>query len=214
MTEHSTVLLRDSLYCWGESQEDLPMVHDNEEKRKITSSLDVFHLQTFKWERRSTTGNPPVGVMSYACTNIKNNILYYGGCCKVDDSYYNNLCELNTLTNKWTDIISTTPDNIPMRKQGCKMISFNFNGECSLFLCGGVGPTPVTTQLHSQYIPSPNKPNISFTDEMHIMHLTSSPGNIIYIITYIYTYMAHIKYCQWTHIGIMIIIIIKTLNCP
>ena len=102
MTEHSTVLLRDSLYCGGENQEDLPMVHDNEEKRKITSSLEVFHLQTFKWERKYTTGTPPVGVMSYACTNIENNILYYGGCCKVDDSYHNNLCELNTLTNNWT----------------------------------------------------------------------------------------------------------------
>ena len=68
--DHSTVVINNMLYCWGGNQEDLPEVHDNEEKRKITSSIDLFHLLTFTWERRSTTGTPPVGVKGYACTNI------------------------------------------------------------------------------------------------------------------------------------------------
>ena len=40
---HSTVVNSDRLYCWGGIQVDLPMVHCNDEKRKFTSSVDIFH---------------------------------------------------------------------------------------------------------------------------------------------------------------------------
>ena len=130
-TCHSTVLSRGSLYCWGGWRKYLRFVHDNEEKRKITSSVDEFRFSTFKWKTKSITGTPPAGVMSYACTNIDNNILYFGGNCALNNCPQNNLFELNTLTLNWSEIICTTPDNIPMRKYGCRMISFNMNGEDS-----------------------------------------------------------------------------------
>ena len=87
--EHTAVVINNILYCWGGDQEDLPEVHDSEEKKKITSSIDLFHLPTFTWERSSTTGTPPVGVFSYACTNID----------KPDDCFHNNLYELNSVNN-------------------------------------------------------------------------------------------------------------------
>ena len=101
------------------------MVHCNEEKRKFTSSVDIFHLPTLKWERRSTTTTPPAGVMNYACTNIRDNILYFGGSCKPNDCFHDDLFKLNTLTNEWREIINISPDHGPMRKCGCGMISFN-----------------------------------------------------------------------------------------
>ena len=164
------------MYCWGGDQYGLPQVHDNEEKRKFTSSVDIFQLPASKWERKSTTGTPPSGVFQYACTNIGNNIYYFGGCCKVDDCYHNNLYELNTITNKWGEIVNSTPDNVPMRKSGCGMISFNINGKDKLLLVGGLGPIPVTAHSHSQYVPHPDDPNVCITNETHLMCVSSSPG--------------------------------------
>ena len=114
--------------------------------------------------------------MNYACTHIGNTIYYFGGCCKVDDCYHNNLYELNTITNKWGEIVNSTPDNVPMRKSSCGMISFNINGKDKLLLVGGSGPTPVTTHSHSQYVPLPNNPSCCYTNEIHLMCVSSSPG--------------------------------------
>ena len=177
-SNHSTILVRNKLYCWGGEQKDLPkpLVHDGEDKRKITSSVDIFQLETLKWERKSTTSNPPAGVVCSASTSIKDSVLYFGGCCKPYDCFHNNLYKLNTLTLNWNEIITTTTDNIPMRKYGCGMISFNMNGEDHLFLSGGTGPAPLTKQRHAQYNAHPNRPNLSFTNEIHCMNVSTSPG--------------------------------------
>ena len=174
--EHSTAVNSDRLYCWGGEQKDLPMVHYNDEKRKFTSTVDTFHLPTMKWERRSTTATPPAGVMNYACTDISDNILYFGGNCKPLHCFHNDLFEFNTLTNEWREIINISPDNGPMRKHDCGMISFNMNGEESLLVIGGFGPTPFTTHTGSKYIRSPSFPYCCYTNEIHSMCVNSSPG--------------------------------------
>ena len=175
-TNHSTILVRNKIYCWGGNQKDLPLVHDSDDKRKITSTVDTFELSTFNWERKSTTSNPPAGVFNYSCTSIKDSVLYFGGHCKPHDCFHNSLYVLDTLTLNWNEITTTTTDNIPMRKHGCGMISFNMNGENHLFLSGGIGPTLLTRQTHAQYIPSPNSPHLSYTNEIHCMNITTLPG--------------------------------------
>ena len=173
IARHSTIVNSHRLYCWGGDQENLPMVHYNDEKR---SSVDIFHLPALKWERKSTTATPPAGVMDYACTNIRDSILYFGGRCQLGDCYHNELFELNTLTNEWREVINSSSDNGPMRKRGCGMISFNTNGEDNLLVIGGFGPTPITTHTGSKYIPYPNIPNVCITNEIHTMCVNSSPG--------------------------------------
>ena len=81
------------LYCWGGQQKGLPMIHYNDEKRKFTSFVDIFHLPTLKWESRSTTTTPPAGVMGYACSNTSDNILYFGG-FTIDETGF---CRINYL---------------------------------------------------------------------------------------------------------------------
>ena len=173
---HSTTVNSHRLYCWGGRKEDLPMVHYNDEKRKFTSCVDIFHLPALKWERRSTTATPPAGVMDYACTNIRDSILYFGGNCIPNDCFHNDLFELNTFTNEWRESINSSPDNGPMRKRSCGMIFFNINREDNLLVIGGFGPTPITTHTGSKYSPSPNFPHLCITNEIHTMCLNSSPG--------------------------------------
>ena len=175
-SRHTTVVINNTLYCWGGDQKNIPKIHNNEEKKNITSSIDLFHLKTFTWERRSTTGTPLVGMSNYACTNVGNNIFYYGGNCKPDDCFHNNLYELNSTNNIWREVVNCTPDNVPMKKMYCRMISFKMNGKYSLLVLGGYGPVPVTMHSHSQYIPHPNRPSCCFTNEAHMMCVTTSPG--------------------------------------
>ena len=173
----ATIFNNHRLYCWGGDQKHLPMIrYYKDEKRKFTSSVDIFHLLTLKWERRSTTATPTAGVIGYACTNISDKILYFGGRCRNADCYHNDLFELKTLTNEWREIINSSPDNGPLRKHGCGMISFNIYGKDNLLVIGGFGPTPITAHTGSQYIPSPNHPNRCFTNEIHTMCVNSSPG--------------------------------------
>ena len=130
-----------------------------------------------KWERKSTTATPTAGVMNYACTNIRdNNILYFGGSCIPGDCFRNDLFELDTFTNEWREIINSSPDNGPMRKNACGIISFDINGEDNLLVIGGFGPIAITTQTNSQYILHPNIPNLCYTNEIHSMCVNSSPG--------------------------------------
>ena len=45
---HSTEILSPTnLVVWGGEQDGLPYVHYNEDKRRITSKLDVLNLKTF-----------------------------------------------------------------------------------------------------------------------------------------------------------------------
>ena len=75
-----------------------------------------------------------------------------------------------------TTVVNSTPDNVPMKKMGCGMISFKINGTNDLLLLGGFGPVPVTIHSHSQYIPLPDYTNQCYTNEAHIMCVTTSPG--------------------------------------
>ena len=145
-------MIKDSLYWWGEDENDLPrpFVNDSKDMRNSASTVDIFHLSTFDSERALITGNLPEGVMGYACTSIENNLLYFGGSCKPLDCYHNNLNQLNSLTNNREEIVSISPDNEPTRKRGCGMININTNGEYNLLVLGGFGPTPITAAVNFQ----------------------------------------------------------------
>ena len=53
--------------------------------------MEVCHLETGRWEQKPTTGNPPLGVASYAAAAIGNEIFYFGGSCNHDECYHNSL---------------------------------------------------------------------------------------------------------------------------
>ena len=64
----------------------------------------------------------------------------------------------------------------PMGKCGCGMISLNMNAEHNLVVIGMFGPTPITIQTDSLYVPSSSSPNYCYTNEIHTMCVNSSPG--------------------------------------
>ena len=86
---HSTVKVGDYLYMWSGS--GLPQVHNSEEKKSMCSVMDVCHLATGRWEQKPTTGNPPLGVITYTTATIGSEIFYFGGHCNHDECSHNSL---------------------------------------------------------------------------------------------------------------------------
>ena len=173
---HSSVVIGDNAFVWGGACKDLPFVHDSPKKRQFTSTVETFNMLTGKWEKQQTTGSPPNGAIGSSCSKVGDNIYYFGGCCKLFDCFHNNLFVLNTTTNKWREVLCS--DNIrPMRKIHCGLISFSSGGKDYLLVIGGTGPVPANAPVHSRYITKPDNPCNCYTNENHLMCVSSSPGS-------------------------------------
>ena len=77
--DHSTVVIGDLMYLWAGGPIDLPQVHNNEKKRRLTSQVYIFDITSGNWDIKSTQGNPPLGVSGYFCATVKEKIFYFGG---------------------------------------------------------------------------------------------------------------------------------------
>ena len=190
-------MIGDSLYLWCGISQDLPGVHNSEEKRKVTSKVQIFDITTGKWNNRSTRGNPPLGVFSYLCTTINDKIYYFGGYCGHDLCCHNSLNELNISTLTWTELQSTD-DSITVMKRGYGgMMSSEQAGRHCLLLVGGSGSPPSIQSPQAQYYQYPDC-RVS-TNEQNIYDLTT--GNNINISYYTIRY--HLLQSVSLHIIIM-----------
>ena len=155
------------------------MVHDNEEKRSITTKVDVFSLSAFEWTKTATTGTPPAGVKNYGTAVIGQDMFVFGGRCAIGGKCcHNELYALNTGSEVWRKIPCTDG---PMEKYGCGFISYSHQGTDYLLALGGKAVKQPTQQQHSQYIPCYG--GGYYTNEIHTMEMNSSQGNV-----YMYNY--------------------------
>ena len=109
-------MVHDVLYMWGGEIDGLHYgVHDGEDKLKHTSHVDMFYLTKGLWEKKPTSGKPPLGVAGYSCTSINNRLYYFGGRCGhkpiegVCNGYHNSISVLDTTTLHWQQLSPTMP---------------------------------------------------------------------------------------------------------
>ena len=172
--DHSTSVVGEEVYLWMAWQDKMPEVHDNAEKRALTSSVEVFNVKTGCWEQRTTCGTPPLGVLGYSCVAVRNDLYYFGGGCGHGDCYHNSVHTLSTSTLQWRMLAPTTSeDGAPMKKSGCGVVHFTDEEEDLLFVLGGWGPTPSSRQSHTQYKQA-NTMCYVYTNEQHIFCLSTS----------------------------------------
>ena len=153
---HRTISVGDSLYVWAGNQDGLPRVHDSEEKRRITSNIQHFTPSTGQWITRGTTGTPPLGVRTYCCTAINDQLYYFGGYCGHDNCHHNSITQLDTVSLQWRELEPTDPTRPVMRRCGGGMISFEHDGVHHLLMIGGVGSKPAVQLPHYKYIELPS----------------------------------------------------------
>ena len=189
---HHTQVIGDSLYLWGGVQPNLPKVHNNDEKKRLTSQVQIFKITSGKWDSKSTRGNPPMGVVSYSYAVFRNKIYYFGGWCYHDNCYHNSLNELDTSTLTWTQI-SPTDDTRPVMKRAYGGMMLNeYGGVHRLLIVGGIGSPPSTKLPQAQYILFSN--GRVRTNEQNLYNISTSK----YINVSYYTIRHHIiiiEYC-------------------
>ena len=169
---HHTQVIGDSLYLWSGDQPNLPEVHNNDEKRRLTSQVQVFSITSGKWDTKPTRGNPPLGVIRYSCTTLNNKIYFFGGLCGHDHCHHNSLNELDTSTLTWTQI-SPTDDRRPVMKRGFgHMILTKYGGVQRLLVIGGAGSPPTIKLPQAQYIQLPS--GRIHTNEQNLYNMSKS----------------------------------------
>ena len=124
-SNHSTLVVGDTVYLWAGSDSTIPKTHNSEEKLKLLSRIETFNVNIGCWEQRTTHEAPPLGVESYSCVAVKSELYYFGGGCGHEGCYHNSIYALSTSTLRWKMLAPTTSGNgAPMKKHGCGIIHF------------------------------------------------------------------------------------------
>ena len=162
---------------WAGTQVGLPALHDSKEKRRITSNIQHFTPSTGQWITRGTTGTPPLGVRSYCCTAINDQLYYFGGYCGHDYCYHNSITQLDTVSLQWRELEPTDVTRPVMRRCAGGMISFEHDGVHHLLMIGGLGSKPAVQLPHNKYIELPDE---NWRTNEHSMYNLSSSKILYY----------------------------------
>ena len=145
--DHSTQVIGDFMYLWGGGPVKLPQVHNNYEKKRLTSQVYIFDIISGNWDIKFTQGSPPLGVSGYFCATVKEKIFYFGGWCRHDDCYHNSLNELDTSNLSWTERSPTDDEIAVMKRANGGMLTTKDR----LLLIGGRGSPPSKQLPHAEY---------------------------------------------------------------
>ena len=167
---------------WGGEEPGLPGVHDSNEKRTFTSRLKVFHLPSGQWIIKTTSGNPPLGVMGYSCSTVGDKIYYFGGYCGHDVCYHNSLNELDTVTLTWKQL-QCTDDNISVMKRAYGGMITVEDDETSFLMTGGEGSPPTVQLQQAQYIQTHDDCGVR-TNECNMYNILTGKCQYRYIYQY------------------------------
>ena len=151
-TVHQTIRVGSNVYMWAGVVDGMPDVHDNQDKRRFISCVEVFHCETGDWIHQPTSGAPPLGVNGYGCTAVGDTLHFFGGYCNHGKCYHNSIHSLSTSSLHWVELSPTTSEGgAPMRKTYCGTVAFKDGEEDILYVVAGRGPTPSYRQPGAQY---------------------------------------------------------------
>uniref|UniRef100_A0A1X7TLA1 Uncharacterized protein n=1 Tax=Amphimedon queenslandica TaxID=400682 RepID=A0A1X7TLA1_AMPQE len=111
----------------------------------VHNVMEVYHLPTGAWDKKTTTGTPPPGTCGYSTVAIGKDIYYFGGQGGHSYQYQNSLHCFNVDSFKWRKLSHSRSDHGPMKKGYCGMVSAHFDGEDYLVIIGGIGSSSINT---------------------------------------------------------------------
>ena len=154
---HYAVPIRGRVYAWGGRTQDF----SESARQKLESVVETFDPYTEVWQQRGTSGSPPPGVYDGACAAMGDSMYV---CCGWDGSNHSGLHEFDTATLQWKDRTATEG---PMRKYGCRMISYEGD---KLALFGGFGYPTGPIQPGSKFIKNTRYTGYGWTNEFHLFN--------------------------------------------
>ena len=159
---HYSAAVRGQLYVYGGRTRDF-----SNRKSEVAVSVHSFNQCVETWQSRATTGKHPPSLYSGACTSSGHHLYIYGGSDELH--FHDSLHQLDTKSMEWLQLPSG-----PMKKWGCKMISYEDN----LVLFGGYGIPSGPIQPGAQFVQDNSMSGFSdgrgMTNELHMFNLQKS----------------------------------------
>ena len=163
---HCAAPIGEKTYLWGGRTQDI----STGARKTLASELNTFDAFTETWNTRVTTGVPPPGHYNGGCTVMDNSLYYFGG--ENDNSYYNSLHCINSITAEWKELSSHNPVNQPMPKVGFGLVTYT--DTASLIVFAGYGFPHGPTQAGSTFVQSTKYTDgRGWTNEFHLFNLTN-----------------------------------------
>ena len=163
---HGAAAVGRRCYLWGGCVQDFT----ESGRRKLASTIEIFDPNLETWEEHPTTGVPPPGLYSGACSSLLDSLHWFGG---NDGKYfYNSLHKLDPTTLEWRELQPLNQADGPMKKIGCGMVSF-FRDQLAVF--GGYGIPPGPTQPRTMFTKDVNYNTTDgrgWSNELHVFNIT------------------------------------------
>ena len=185
---HTTAVAGDELYLWAGCRLN-DRAGANKQPPYPSPNIEVFNVNTGRWEQRTTRGTPPPGACGYSCVAVGNELCYFGGGQGNSGLYHNSVHALSTSAIQWRVLIpSSSLYGVPMRKSYSGMVHFiDERGKHFLYVLGGFGPSPPGfPQYGSQY---PKHSYGIYTNEQHIFSLSASKSILSTIVCVVYVFL-------------------------
>ena len=139
-------------------------------KSGLASSVHSFDGLLESWSSEDTGGVPPPRLYNGACASAGHHVYVYGG--HDGSAPQGSLHQLDTRTWTWKQLSSTGP----MRKSGCRMVSYGSN----LVLFGGYGIPSGPTQPGAEFVKSSMYTDgRGWTNELHTFDLIKGEGDVV-----------------------------------
>ena len=100
---------------------------------------------------------------------MDNSLYYFGG--ENDNSYYNSLHCINSITAEWKELVSQNPVNQPILKTAFGIASYE--DKASLAIFAGYGNPHGASQAGASFIRSTKYTGFGWTNEFHLFNLTN-----------------------------------------
>ena len=152
--------------------ETLPKVHSSTEKTHFLSAVEIFDPHTLLWEKKQTTGTPPLGTYWNAYSTIDKFLYTFGGYCGHGKCYHNSIHQLDTSSLQWKERVAVNPGDAPMKKWQCGMVSYTLDDEEYLCIFGGWGIlSPTHKNMKHEFVADRANLGCVWSNELHFFNL-------------------------------------------
>lgn len=168
---HLSTSCQGKVLLWGGLSKDFVKM---KERAKLASVMEIFDPNLRKWEQKPVTGALPPGLYAGASSSMMDTAYAFGGTDGINR--HNSLHQLKASSMEWSELKVCNPQDGPMKKSGCVMVSYN---DDTIVLFGGFGIPSSAIQSGSSFIKDTRSSDgRGWTNELHLFNIKEGIYNL------------------------------------
>ena len=163
---HVSALCQGRVVIWGGTAKD-----DTRNYVDIRQVVEIYDPVFEGWHQQLTTGVSPPAIVGNAKAAVMDLLHVFGG--KDGTAFRKCLHQLSTTRMEWRELAQQNPEDGPMKKGWCAMVSFS---DDKLALFGGYGISTDVIQPGSTFIRDEKVEGLGWTNEFHHFNIKEGTG--------------------------------------